>query len=209
MTWHFKQKYLVQIPASFQLPADNVIFSIKSSFVINKIPKLNHICFGILGSEPIRFPVNAINQLFCYKMRDNLKIIVRQVHNNINRNNLLVQSLPLIISKYFNIFRRINNGVIEKMKIVGVGYIILLSELVAIFDVGFANFFAHDISTNIEWSINNPPKKNIFKIRSLFEEYVKSIGSFIQKFHVPDVYRGKGICYYYDILKFKQNKKTK
>jgi ribosomal protein L6P/L9E len=209
MTLVFKQKYLVQIPVNFQLPRDNLIFFIKSGFVINNMPKLNHICFGILGSEPIQFPVNTINQLFCYKMRDNLKIIVRQVHKNINRTNQLLQLLPLIISKYFNIFRRINSGVIEKMKIIGVGYIILLSELVAIFDVGFANFFAHDISTNMEWSINNPPKKNIFKIKSLFEEYVKNIGSFIQNFHIPDVYRGKGICYYYEILKFKQNKKTK
>jgi large subunit ribosomal protein L6 len=100
----------------------------------------------------------------------------------------------------------VTKGYSKKLRLVGVGYRALLDKEKIIFKLGYS----HEVNFTIPEDVSMMPSKakgTLLLIKGIELGRVNQIASEIRGLREPDVYKGKGVQYYNEILKLKKGKR--
>lgn len=165
-----------------------------------------------------------INDIFIYKFQDYLSfkkndlIINLFLPKNLNislKNNFLCISIKsnftkknFLIGTYSSLIKNIILGFskkyFKKLLIVGVGYKAVLIYNFLYLYLGFSHPIFYKIPSYVSLSV---PSYTEIVISGVDKQKVNQVASIIRNFKIPDVYKGKGIRYLNEKLRFKDFKK--
>lgn len=100
----------------------------------------------------------------------------------------------------------VSKGYRQRLRLVGVGFKAILKEQRILLKIGYS----HEVFYNIPADVNimvSKTKGTYLLIKGAEKERVQQIAKEIRNLRKPDVYKGKGIHYYKEILRLKKGKK--
>jgi len=179
-----------------------------------------------IGKSPIKIPNNVnIDIVDNYiVVQGQLGIIINNVPNDLNitqENNLLYINLKnnnivnnkKTYSMWGTCRSLINNaiigvtrGYIVKLKMIGIGYKASMSKSYLRLKIGYTNVVKINIPSDIKIKC---VRNNIIYIYGFDLQRVKQMSMLIRSYKKPDIYKGKGIQLYNEVLNLKQGKKKK
>lgn len=122
-----------------------------------------------------------------------------------------LRSLSFLWKSYFtllnNLFNDFEYGYSVILEIRGVGYKVFLeNEKEVSFNLGYSHKVFFKIPKDITFTILDA-KNTVFMISGFDRRYVHQIAAYIRNFKKPDVYKGKGICFFKEVINIKERKK--
>ncbi len=149
-----------------------------------------------------------------FKLFGNI-IFVSSRHNNFNlipytfiKHNYIIifsNNIRYITNWLTNNVKGIEYGHIKWLIVIGIGYKVLFANQKLIFKLGFSHFSYFPIPTNITVTLIN----NKIKLWGTNFNDVALIAKNIRILRKPDPYKGKGISYRLELIKFKVGKQNK
>lgn len=113
----------------------------------------------------------------------------------------------LLFSYINKFFTGLSKGFFLKLKIVGIGYKVLFHEKFLEFRLGYTHPIYYQIPQGI--TITTPKNKASILIIYGYDQYlVHQTAAEIRALKKPELYKGKGIRYYNEILNIKEGKKS-
>ena len=166
-----------------------------------KIPKFINIQYKNLNyssilwiSGPLGTLIYKFNNFLIFKKTSNKLFI--QISNN---------NFTYVYNKLLIFFSNISKQSYKILQINGVGYKFLLNIYSLKISIGLSHQYSLDLDKNFSYYLYK--KSSVLKICGLNYLKLMSLYHKIKLVKKPDVYKGKGISFYKEILKLKQGKK--
>lgn len=145
----------------------------------------------ILNYEKDIIKISTNNEKIKYKKKDIKKI------------NALINTTRALFKNYIN---GVQNFYEKNLVLKGIGYKAEIEKNYLNLNIGYTNIVSIKIPDNIKVEINSGTN---IKIKSISKEAVGQFAANIREKRKPEVYKGNGIKYKDEIIKFKSPKKSK
>lgn len=130
-------------------------------------------------------------------LKKNNKLYLLDKKNNSNK----------IFYQILEIMQGLKSGYTLRLRLVGIGYKILIEENLLTLRLGFSHAVTYKLPPNI--SIIQPkPKIPLFILQGLEYDKLTQIASEIRGLKKPEPYKGKGFSYENEIIRRKEGKKN-
>jgi large subunit ribosomal protein L6 len=103
-----------------------------------------------------------------------------------------------------NKIKGISQGFIKTLKLVGIGYRVVIKDNTLVFKLGFSHIINYKIPEGIQVSSKKPDTLTFFSIQN---DFLSTIINQIRLLKKPDLYKGKGIRFQNEIIRLKEGKK--
>lgn len=180
-----KRKFLKKSRLNSVFFLNNILIEVNNNFLYFKKHNLN---FNLFLPQKISFLVkNKFLYIYCDNCYKKDKFLLGTYCSLIN--NILLS----FEKKYF-----------KKLLLVGVGYKAILIYNFLYLYLGYSHPVFYKIPSDIELNVYSFVE---ITVSGFNKQKVFQVSSIIKKFKIPDIYKGKGIRYLNDNLKFKDIKK--
>jgi large subunit ribosomal protein L6 len=143
---------------------------------------------------PTNILVKYINNNIFISIKDNNKF-----SNHINKSNW-----GLTKSLIFNMIKGTHSGFQMNLELVGIGYRAVIENNKLILKLGNSHSIIYNIPTSIFITIED---NTLIKINGVDKEFVTQVAANIRSFKIPEPYKGRGIKYLNEIIKYKKKRK--
>jgi len=143
---------------------------------------------------PINILVKYINNQIFISIKDNNKF-----SNNLNNSNW-----GLTKSLIFNMIKGVYSGYQMELQLVGIGYRAAIENNKLILKLGNSHNVIYNIPSNIFITVED---NTLIKINGVDKEFVTQVAANIRSFKIPEPYKGRGIKYLNEIIKYKKKRK--
>lgn len=182
---------------------------------IQKLSIPNGITLKILEfSIMIKGPLGTIS--IPVKKIDPYGIIFIQVTNESSTNNQKLEILgnafhpkykslfPSIFSRIDQLIESVSRGIFSSLELVGVGYRAQLESNFLDLKLGHSHPVQYPLSSSMKIVQKKPTEIVLYGID---KQYVGQTAANLRSFRPPEIYKGKGIRYQNELIRFKQGKK--
>ena len=139
---------------------------------------------------------------FLHKINPHVDVIVHNSYIELSsKNNVLWGTENAILT---NKIKGVSQGFIKTLKLVGIGYRVIIKDNFLVFKLGFSHIINYKIPEGIQVSSKKPDTLTFFSIKN---DFLSTIINQIRLFKKPDLYKGKGIRFQNEIIKLKEGKK--
>jgi len=170
-----------------------------------------------IGKRKIQIPTNtkisydSVSRLvtiqgdlgtFLHKLNKHIDLVIKDSFLELSStNNVLWGTENAIIT---NKIKGVSQGFIKTLKLVGIGYRVVIKDNTLVFKLGFSHIINYKIPEGIQVSSKKPDTLTFFSIQN---DFLSTIINQIRLLKKPDLYKGKGIRFQNEIIRLKEGKK--